>query len=62
MSTLRQDIDARLEALEAEKNALLAKKASLEAEANGLLDKEESEVKSFFARIAAHFSWVHIDD
>ena len=60
--TIRNDLDSAIEKAKADLAALEANKTSLEAEANGFLDKDESEVKGLFSRLAAHFSWLTVSN
>lgn len=59
--TIRTDLDAAIEKAKVELASLESSKSSLEAEAGAFLDKDESEVKGLFSRLAAHFSWLKID-
>ena len=57
MGTLRQDIDAKIDALKVQITELETEKSNLETEFGIWIDKEETELKSFCDRMIEKFKW-----
>lgn len=55
--TIRQDLENVVQKAKADLADAEAKKAEFEAQAGTWIDKEESEIKAFFSRVASHFGW-----
>jgi len=62
MPTMRQDIDAKINALQAkiyefqtQINALEVHKSEIMAEFGACIDKDPAEIKAFMAKLATHF-------